>query len=568
MAVKEPYVSLKEIIVSTPSTSDIDDNSILAGVIDAPCGPDYLLVHGPREFLSAFTSNGSIARNADTTLINAYYCSFFAPLLLKRAWKSKVVLESDGSVLSSKTVDELPNKRVGSGKIASLKYPVDLLNKSASGASTTNPQYGAKWKLSVATLSDWNNTLRSEYSGDSFEFLESDFNEYVNGLGVSAAEQLASLRVVAWRNELVEGSEQYRLVSLIPAGVNPLTGQEIYWEDIVNDDEDAPMLINLAGLNGESQTINILFYQETATSAWYNSDWASGEIVAKRTAFANEFDWFVQNSDVYNISYISAFGFDDSGYAKTRDVACNTQKWFQACDEDEDTLNVASSGKVTGDILESAGDTRRSMAVGSRDKNASVTPWKSLIAASSLYWQKVYENKASNSEFAPVFDITNGVLAYQSPIKEYNKKSREYLLNATYPINWVKYDRTNGVYYFNNNLVHTRKKDVMNEEMNVRMINKIERDILLLLPRYKGMLNNDDTRLDVYGLIDDYFKSSIMNQNYRPVEYMIICDRSNNTDAIINANKLAVSVYVRIQGSIKYIEVINKVFPLGVDFES
>jgi hypothetical protein len=119
----------------------------------------------------------------------------------------------------------------------------------------------------------------------------------------------------------------------------------------------------------------------------------------------------------------------------------------------------------------------------------------------------------------------------------------------------------------NDNRTHTRKINVMNEEMNVRMVNKIQRDVMLLVQRYKGMLNTVETRLDVVRVIDDYMNRYIMSQNYRPVEYRLVCDETNNTADVINANKLAIELDVRIQGSIKFINILNKVFPLGVAFE-
>jgi hypothetical protein len=59
-----------------------------------------------------------------------------------------------------------------------------------------------------------------------------------------------------------------------------------------------------------------------------------------------------------------------------------------------------------------------------------------------------------------------------------------------------------------------------------------------------------------------------MTQLYKPNEYEIICDESNNTTEIITANKLAVTVRVRLENAIKFINVLVDVFPLGVDFNS
>jgi len=598
--IKEPYVSLKEIIIDNPSVANIDESSILAGVVNAPCGPDHMLVQGPKEFLKYFTIGNAIPRDAHRTLINAYFCSFFAPILIKRAWNAEegvVPVQSwsyadSGSIVKLDIdVESLPNISTGKQSI-SLKYPTDLVSSDPTclGAS--------QWVVGITTPTAWDGNCTefdeesnystgdlviydgkiylatedheaSEWSASGWEEittkLASDFGATPYGF-LSSELEGNDLFVVYWydaalgNSAMTDESAGWLLVSTSTTGIDPRTEKGVYFEDVL-DAAEVPFNLKLAafsdGLYAEAK-----FGNGGATTD-YNISSSTDS-----SDFEIAFRWFNDNSDVYNISYVSAFGETGGTYEKTisTDCALENTRWFYFCD-----VPTAKSNKAT-DVISwvnglSLGDTYRTAIVGGNDKNPSVTGWPSEIMTSSLILQKLYSNKASNSEFAPLFDATNGTLSAVKPYKQFTKSDREKLLNNTYPINWIKYDRTNNVYYMNDNRTHTRKINVMNEEMNVRMVNKIQRDVMLLVQRYKGMLNTVDTRLDVVGLIDDYMNRYIMSQNYRPVEYRIICDETNNTSDIINANKLAIELDVRLQGSIKFINILNKVFPLGVEFE-
>lgn len=564
MAIKEPFVLVNERIIDSPSVSNIDDNSILAGVINAPCGSDNGFVLGPKDFLKKYTINNSIPRDADGTLINAYFCSFFAPLLVKRAWNSDAegLVPIQEGVFSSGLVstiqvdvDNLPIESpisVGTpavGQNVAIKYPIDW-NGTDGGVQ--------QMVVGLVNVDKWNT------AGESTPSLASEFKS--NELANFSDEEIEDneLLVFYWYDALIgkgdENSSGYRLVSTKLDGINPLTEKPCYWQDIL-DSEDIPVAANLSGITWLVTYDESIEFGVSSTQTNYNV--SSG---ISTDDFITAFGWIEDQADVYNISYVSSFGNVMGSYPKTIQSAADANKWFYFIDVADSANTVSAIKTWVGNL--GLSESYRVMIGGSFDKSASVTPWYSKIAASSLYWQRVYSNKAGNSEFAPCFDATNGTLNFSKPTKQFSKSQREELLSYTYPINWVKYDRTNNVYYLNNNLVYTRKQNVMNEEMNVRMVNKMQRDTPLLLARYKGRKNNSKTRLDVEGLLTDYMNTSIMTQNHRPVEYQIICNETNNTDAIINANKLAVTLNVRLQGSIKYIEVLNQIFPLGVEFNS
>jgi hypothetical protein len=134
------------------------------------------------------------------------------------------------------------------------------------------------------------------------------------------------------------------------------------------------------------------------------------------------------------------------------------------------------------------------------------------------------------------------------------------------PVNFIKYDQRLDLFYMNNNLTHQSVDDVMSEEHNRRIVNKIKKDLVRLMQQFKGKFNSVSTRGRVVDLITFYFQNNIMNKQFPPDAYNIICDESNNPPEIIRANKLGVTVQARLFNSIKYIDILVDVFPIGLDF--
>lgn len=87
---EEPWVKVTEQVVNNPAAAIGDDAIVIGGVIIAPCGPSLSRVTDGRDFLSKYTSDGSIPRNAHKSLINAYYLSQITPLVLARATNAKM----------------------------------------------------------------------------------------------------------------------------------------------------------------------------------------------------------------------------------------------------------------------------------------------------------------------------------------------------------------------------------------------------------------------------------------------------------------------------------------------
>ena len=285
---------------------------------------------------------------------------------------------------------------------------------------------------------------------------------------------------------------------------------------------------------------------------------------SKRTTSKINAIYALEDQEIYDIDYLAPFGETNLQFIKNYIYVGKKNFWFTPVDIPRERTNANS---IKGYFL-NVDLTSNAEGMGPFDKNTGLTGWMCYIACSTLYYQKVMTNRQANSEFAPVFDITNGILDFTYPVYMLGKADREKLLNFKAPVNFLLYDQQSSVYYLNDNWTHQSERNIVSEEQNRRIINKINRDVRKLMKRFKGRFNTVTTRADVVSLISYYFSSQIMNQNYAPNEYNIICDETNNTNEIITANKLALTVQVRLYNAIKYIDILTDVFPIGVDFNS
>lgn len=272
--------------------------------------------------------------------------------------------------------------------------------------------------------------------------------------------------------------------------------------------------------------------------------------------------YVLEDQEMYDIEYLSSFGYTNLNFIKNYTLVGRNNDWFTPVDIPYDRTNKNS---IRGYFL-NVDNHSNIIGIGPFDKNIGLTGWMFYLAPTSLYYTKVFNNRAARKEFAPVFDITNGVLDYTNPCYTLGKEERTELLNFKCPVNFVIYNQRNQVYYFNDNRTHQSALNIVSEEQNRRQVNKIKKDCKRLMQSFKGRLNTASTRMDVVSTLRYYFQTQIMNQEYKPNEYQIICDDSNNTVEVINANQLAVTVRVRLENAIKFVDVLVDVFPLGVDF--
>lgn len=270
----------------------------------------------------------------------------------------------------------------------------------------------------------------------------------------------------------------------------------------------------------------------------------------------------LEDQELYDIEYLAPFGIMDQQFIKNYTLVGRNNDWFTPVDI---PYNKTNSNSIKSYFL-NVDNSSNIMGCGPFDKNSGLLGWQFYLAASTLYYTRVMANSAANSRWAPVFEQTNGILDYTNPCYMLGKEERTKLLNFKCPVNFTVYNQRLSVYYFNDNRTHQYKNNIVSEEMNRRCVNEIKKNCKRLLQKFKGELNTVTTRANVVSTLQYYFNQSVMTQNYCPNEYEIVCDESNNTTEIINANKLAVTVRVRLLPSIKFIDVLVDVYPLGVEF--
>lgn len=270
----------------------------------------------------------------------------------------------------------------------------------------------------------------------------------------------------------------------------------------------------------------------------------------------------LEDQEVYDIEYLTTFGETNAQFIKNYELVGKNNDWFTPVDI---PYNKTNSNSIIAYFLNVNNDSNV-YALGPFDKNTGLLGWQFYLAPSTLYYTRVMANTSANSKWAPVFEQTNGILDYTNPVYMLGKEERTKLLNAKCPINFVVYNQRLSVYYPNDNRTHQYKNNIVSEEQNRRCVNEIKKNCKRLLQKYKGELNTVTTRANVVSTLQYYFNYSVMTQNYAPLEYEIVCDDTNNTTEIINANKLAVTVRVRLSPSIKFIDVLVDVFPLGIEF--
>lgn len=687
--IEEPYVHVTELVRDTPNLLNLDGSANLGGVVVSPKGESYQLIQGPADFMKKLVGSMEFPKNAHTTLVNAFYCSYFAPLVIARAvntnMTSGILIDLDkkstsdcvfnngvpitsGYTLAKADLEALRTADDTDTAIALFgilfhTFPTTYLSKfffdypqyadyktvfidkadtldrigniiasnvsaldgfgaiytpaSSEGTETpassegteapakSTPKAASKSGSASLTIPKTPGNLLILMTGNLGDSFKYPFLTYKNKSYTASEKTLTKTELLAgglpknylsvYATEVMGGNDPYKVTFSKLADTSAPKGTQVI--SIEKDDYKYNYVISLnpqARYDGSSCFVEVynnlledyqfkLIIDPTTTddelATIYEYDLSSLNITNKGFGSSSLYDSGasakpecfttainkLQDQEEFKIEYISEFGYSDTTYLKDYINIGRTKNWFAPV-----SVPTSKTNQVTIEQFgNSLADTNNTIVFGPNDLDYNFIGTPVYIAATSKYYEKVYANRANKKEYAPLFEQTNGVLTYRNPVCMLDATSRTALLNAMGgPINFLVYNSELKEYYFNDNRCHTKTDNVMKEEMNRRMINRINKDVARLMARFKGRVNTTTTRLDVETLIKSYMNQDIMTQEYKPVEYDVICDESNNTVDIINANKLAVHLRIRLQGSIKFIDVLNEIFPLGVDFDS
>ena len=385
---------------------------------------------------------------------------------------------------------------------------------------------------------------------------------YINNPTSLAVDSSCSIGGVLYSNKLNKDLEYYKGGVYLISGPKQFRDAFCGGKDPISTDDS--MLIN----------------------AYYMSFFASLVIAPaeSESALADAVDVLADN-EVYPFRYVATFGNDSTTLlnalagvvtnpADSQDDASALagfdasysgkiwNHWFSAFDIDskDKAANYASNHNII--LLKKVEENRNGFLLDSSKNDATVK-----IAASTLYWERVMINRSQNNEFAPVFGKQYGQLNYTKPDDIVGRKDREDLLDAN--INCSKYDLRAGIYYLNDNWTAAagsgsdKATEAYAEENEVRFAHSISNAIQDILEQFKGRQNSAKTRKDVTDMLNLYFDNYVMTQGFPPEEYLVICDETNNDDAVVRGRKLCVETKVRLYNSIKYITVVNSIYVSG-----
>lgn len=188
--------------------------------------------------------------------------------------------------------------------------------------------------------------------------------------------------------------------------------------------------------------------------------------------------------------------------------------------------------------------------------------WKFYCSPSVIYWETVAKNRRNNREFAPILGQDNGTVQYQRPTTEFNKKTRQLLLSRK--VNTAMWDVALQAWVMNDNYTKQIENTIMNDEGNSRLMIRISKAMPTLLRQYIGKRISEKLCKSVEDTIDYFFKTNILSMEYNIDGYRITCKYD---EILARQNKIKVHVEVRYQRALKYIDVINDAYEIGLPFE-
>lgn len=188
--------------------------------------------------------------------------------------------------------------------------------------------------------------------------------------------------------------------------------------------------------------------------------------------------------------------------------------------------------------------------------------WKYYASPSVLYWESVARNRRNNNEFASIIGQSNGIVQYQRPVVEFNKRSRQLLLSKR--VNTVLWNVATQAWNMNDCYTKQNENNIMGEDGNSRLGIRICKAMPTLLKQFIGKKITEKLCEDVKAVIKYFFTTTILPMNYTVENYNIIC---NYDEALARQNKIKVIVQVRFSRSLKFIDVYAEYYDVGMEFE-
>lgn len=186
------------------------------------------------------------------------------------------------------------------------------------------------------------------------------------------------------------------------------------------------------------------------------------------------------------------------------------------------TVNSTSYLTVANNATKISQDSYKLYLCSPWDIDTGTFGWRYYASPAVLYWEAVGRNRRNNAEFAPVMGQTNGVIQYQRPTVEFNKKTRQLLLSKK--VNTAKWNVNTQAWEMNDNYTKTVTlgSSIMADESNSRLAIRISKAMPALLRQYIGWKISQRLWESATATIDYWFKNTIL-----PMQYTIDAYRKN-----------------------------------------
>jgi hypothetical protein len=614
---KEPSVTIKMLVQPNVNAAITSDN-IAGGVVVAPVGPiKPTLFTKPSDILAAFTTNKKLTRKCDETIAHAYAIAQVMPVYLCRAFVDDdtkmgkaikldgtvagAVVKKAGTVLTESTPMTIDDPvaldsfvlQVGETVYYAGKAPAGL-DASLTAKEIEVPNRGTALQSILTAINLDNKAYHLELKSESGSGDTYSASVMVYGLeGTTTPTTVAQVdgfgftytaKDNAENTKKVDGSQILMYIFANNPGNTDLTatitkskliehfitlavsGQMRDYEYEGSLDAE---YINQYGINQSIENVND--YDGIEFEIVVGDNWDSEELGEEPITFSFGSRAVLAGDDAntrqaaldrmmdldeIKCAFLCPLGYNNPGYISSL-VAYGEEKYAL----------VPVGIKTTKDDLEyikaqmPSTKSDQLLLMTPHDRNSSLSDFAVDLTAEVGYLKKIESNKARGWEFAPVMGMDNGSIELSKPSVILSRKTREGLLDAR--VNSIIVDTKNGVNYLNKNKCTILSDDVLSEEQNRRIANKINRDVDDILKVYLGKFNTVSLRDEVKKKIETYFKDNISNLVYTIDSVEVICDGTNNTADVISGNKLVVDIKVRYNRAIYEVIVYHRATDLS-----
>ena len=312
--------------------------------------------------------------------------------------------------------------------------------------------------------------------------------------------------------------------------------------------------------------LNYFGYDKDNTSETYDQIWADLTIDPKSSSILNVSDTDLKKAldlisldEIYVTEGLCDLGNTELSYQSYMANMAINENYFYPIS----TVNSTNYLTIANNAAKISQDSYKLYMSAPWDIDTGTMGWKTYMSPSVLYWEAVARNRRNNEEFRGIIGQSGGIVQYQKPMAEFNKKTRQLLLSKR--INTVLWNTQTSAWNMNDNYTKQSVENIMSDDGNSRLAIRISKAMPVLLRQFIGRKINAKLWEDAKGVINYWFTSTILPMQFTVSEFLVIIDESNNPIELQRQNKMAVTVNVRYANTLKYITVYHNILEVGMD---